>query len=433
MSTQTTNFGLTKDASTDYYNIDTTNANLDVIDKGLVPYIGTTSGSGNAYAITSDDIKSLAIGLAFSIKFNADSTGACTLNLNSNGAKPVKKANGSNVTNLKASGIYTLRYDGVNFILQGEGASGTATASDLLSGKTASTDAGDITGTMPNIGPETAEIIDLPVEGAEYTIAKGFHSGFRKIRAKISGLVASVIKAGTTVGGVIGTFTSDATAVAGDILSGKTAYKNGSKLTGTMIDRGTANHSLPINGSYTIPSGKHSGSGKVTQDIPTQAAQTITPGTTNKTIPSGRYLTGAQTIKGDANLIPANILSGKSIFGVVGNVIPGMQFVSGVATSSADYGYFSHYSGAGSNSWWTLEVSGLPFKPRMIIAHCTSEEMAPKTLYVQNDTRPGYLTILVRGSTGVHTSGSSGAYVDETGFLLPVSRSNTEFVWYAFA
>lgn len=52
--------------------------------------------------------------------------------------------------------------------------------------------------------------------------------------------------------------------------------------------------------------------------ISTQAAQTITPGTTNQTIASGKYLTGTQTILGDANLIAGNIAAGVSIFGVIG-------------------------------------------------------------------------------------------------------------------
>ena len=58
-----------------------------------------------------------------------------------------------------------------------------------------------------------------------------------------------------------------------------------------------------------------------TKQLTVQAAQTITPGTSNKTIASGRYLTGTQTIKGDANLIAANIISGKSIFGVAGSAV----------------------------------------------------------------------------------------------------------------
>ncbi len=49
-----------------------------------------------------------------------------------------------------------------------------------------------------------------------------------------------------------------------------------------------------------------------------KAAQTYTPGTTDQTISSEQYLTGAQTIKGDANLVAANIASGITIFGIVG-------------------------------------------------------------------------------------------------------------------
>lgn len=51
---------------------------------------------------------------------------------------------------------------------------------------------------------------------------------------------------------------------------------------------------------------------------PTKGAQTYTPGRTNQTIPSGRWLTGAQTIQGDANLLPQNIKKGVGIFNVLG-------------------------------------------------------------------------------------------------------------------
>lgn len=60
------------------------------------------------------------------------------------------------------------------------------------------------------------------------------------------------------------------------------------------------------------------GTKTATKQLPTQTAQTITPGTSNKYITGQRYLTGAQTIKGDANLIGANIVKGKTIFGVSG-------------------------------------------------------------------------------------------------------------------
>lgn len=61
----------------------------------------------------------------------------------------------------------------------------------------------------------------------------------------------------------------------------------------------------------------------VGSSVPKQAAQTITPGTADKTIASGRYLTGTQTIKGDANLLAGNIKSGVSIFDVEGTMTAG--------------------------------------------------------------------------------------------------------------
>lgn len=61
------------------------------------------------------------------------------------------------------------------------------------------------------------------------------------------------------------------------------------------------------------------GTKSATKQLTTQGAQTITPGTSNKTISSGRYLTGTQTIKGDSNLVAGNIKKGTSIFGVAGS------------------------------------------------------------------------------------------------------------------
>ena len=58
---------------------------------------------------------------------------------------------------------------------------------------------------------------------------------------------------------------------------------------------------------------------KVKAISPTKIAATYTPGTTDQTIQSGRWLTGNQTIKGDANLVAGNIKSGVTIFGVTGS------------------------------------------------------------------------------------------------------------------
>lgn len=80
--------------------------------------------------------------------------------------------------------------------------------------------------------------------------------------------------------------TTDATLDNGNkMLSGVTAYGNGTLYTGS---------------------------------ISSKAAETYTPTTSDQTISAGQYLSGAQTIKGDANLQAQYIANGVSIFGVTG-------------------------------------------------------------------------------------------------------------------
>ena len=82
----------------------------------------------------------------------------------------------------------------------------------------------------------------------------------------------------------------DGTAAVAEILTGKTAYARGTKLTGTMPNRGSVNGTInAADGSYTIPMVFHDGSGSVAIDGTEQA-----------------------------KIVPGNIKSGVEILGVTG-------------------------------------------------------------------------------------------------------------------
>lgn len=188
-----------------------------------------------------------------------------------------------------------------NLILNGslgtDTSDATATAEYILTGYTGYVNDQLITGTMPNNG---AVKITLNC-GQSYTIPKGYHNG--------SGTVTVNSLASQT----------DATATAAQILTPKTCWVKGVKITGTMPNNGAISYSLPLNGTYKIPAGYHNGGGKVTQSIATQGGWTITPGTGNKLgCAANRYCTGNIYVKGDGNLVAWNIKKGVNIFGVTG-------------------------------------------------------------------------------------------------------------------
>jgi len=88
------------------------------------PGYAAATGLANAYAVTLNPTPAAYIdGMAVAVKINVANTSTSTINVNGLGAKAIKKANGTDVGagNLRAGGIYTLRYDGTAFILQGEG------------------------------------------------------------------------------------------------------------------------------------------------------------------------------------------------------------------------------------------------------------------------------------------------------------------------
>ncbi len=166
--------------------------------------------------------------------------------------------------------------------------------------------------------------------------------------------------------------TSDATATAEDIIQNKTAYVNGEQITGSrrpfsynigtggilltnfIFEKnssiagngaGTPNGhgvlTVPIEQNFYINAGESlkvpiyvgiattdqvlsgvtftsvNGNG-LTGTMPSKDAETYTPGTSDQIIAASQYLAGAQTIKGDANLVAENIAKDVTIFGITG-------------------------------------------------------------------------------------------------------------------
>jgi len=176
-----------------------------------VPY-GVDSGTANAKVVAlNPPLTAYTEGIALSFKNNLANTTATSININGLGAKSIRDSKGNTLTagKLTAGSIYTLRYNGTNFILQGEGGSGNALASDLLTGKTASTDAGDITGTMPN---RTGHVIGQSTTRSGTTLRiqpqEGYYSGIstNSVAFTDANFIASNIISGASIFGLSGSY-----------------------------------------------------------------------------------------------------------------------------------------------------------------------------------------------------------------------------------
>jgi hypothetical protein len=161
----------------------------------------------------------------------------------------------------------------------------TAGAGDVLTGKVFVTADGTVvTGEMVNNGAVSGT---LSVTSISYTIPKGYHSGTGKVQIVLETKSVTPTKSAQditpTAGKVLSKVTvapipnqyqdvSGVTATAANVLDGNYFVSStGALIEGTMPDKGSVNATIDglTTTSYTIPAGKHSGSGKVslTNDI----------------------------------------------------------------------------------------------------------------------------------------------------------------------
>lgn len=167
-----------------------------------------------------------------------------------------------------------------------------AAAADVLAGKTIVTANGtEVEGTMPANGA-VSKTLDATTNNQTYTVPAGNHNGSGTVSIVLEQKSVTPTKNAQTItpttGKVLSSVSvaaipsayqdvSNVDATAADVVAGKTIVTStGAEVEGSIVDRGTV--AATIDGltvlSYTIPAGKHSGSGTVslTNDIETALA-----------------------------------------------------------------------------------------------------------------------------------------------------------------
>ena len=225
--------------------------------------------------------------------------------------------------------------------------SATATADKILSGYTIYKNDAKVTGTMTNVGKQTKTGLNA---GGSTTITAGWHDG-----------------TGSVTTNSLSSQTGGTSISASDVLSSYTYWGSGSKATGTMTSRGTKAWTIGVNGSQTIESGWHSGSGTVKQSstIATNSTKTtMTPTTSNQTLcNASTYYSQERWCAGSSSLTAANIKKDITIFGVKGTYYETARWVvkDGALCSgiSMEWTYF-WCPDEGSNSYGYKENTSVP-------------------------------------------------------------------------
>lgn len=183
---------------------------------------------------------------------------------------------------------------------------------------------------IPKSGSGTASFYDTSDatlnSGAKMLDGVTAYANGTKYTGSIEAKTSSDLSAsGATVTAPAGYYASSASKSVGSGSATAPATISGSSAsvstgTNTLTLSKTVSVTPSVTAGYVSSGTAGNASVSLTASVTTKAAATITPGTSNQEIASGTYLTGKQTISGDANLVAANIKSGVSIFGVSGSL-----------------------------------------------------------------------------------------------------------------
>ncbi len=245
----------------------------------------------------------------------------------------------------------------------------TVTPDKLAKGATAYDKSGEkITGTMEAAtDPKLQEKTVTPATSAQSVTPDSGYDGLSKVT--VNAMPTATQATPSISVNSSGLITASATQTAGYVAAGtKSATKQLTTQAAKTITPSTSSQTAVAAGRYTtgavtvaaIPS-------TYVKPTATKAATTYTPNTADQTIAAGTYCSGAQTIKGDANLVAGNIKSGVSIFGVAGSYEGsgggsggGMQIATGSVTPTS-VNYYNN----------PISVTGLGFKPKMVCFYST--------------------------------------------------------------
>ena len=366
MSTLTSNYNLVKPDQYDFYDVSIQNENMEIVDAALNEKAEKTEVEALKKSV-SDGKTTVANAITAQGVTTATDATFATMATNI----------GTVATNKYNSGVSATK-------------KGTATTAQVLSGATFtnSTTVG-ATGAMKNNGA-VSQTLDC---GGSYTIPTGYHNGSGKVTANSLASQTS------------------ATATASQILSGATAWVNGSKVTGSMTNRNTW----------------------------TYAHDVINTGVSLGVIPQQGYYSGAdpsvttltfETLASVLGVTADKLVSGSAICGVSGTAIVGRRYASGSGWTTTNLGAYYNVrpasaewrTSSGINNYDILTINtGTGWYPSVV-----------KVTFVSGNT---YTAMIGQGQIEVQINCANSSFAN-TGYVnstTPLINGTTVYIPFYFS